>query len=564
MEKPRNNLQIAENREHEPVYTINGQTLKQLFFAALTWLKNHQPYINSLNVFPVPDGDTGTNMFLTMQSAYGEISENQEKNLGRIIHSISQGALMGARGNSGVILSQLLRGFARALDENELMDADMLVNAFSESRNTAYKGVVRPVEGTILTVSKDIAEAAEKARQESEDLVFILEQVLDAADLSVRNTPNLLPILKQAGVVDSGGKGLFIILEGMYRYATEKSLDEEAIEIPQTPVDLSSIKFNEIHDQIEEGQDFEVVVDFTPHSEINLQNFYETLSQVGTSIQVGEGDDLYRMHIHVAAENKYDPVEIVEKFGNVQKIYIENLVEQMDQKKENQDSDYSNSINDGQIAVVVVSPGAGISRIFKSLGVARVVPGGQTMNPSTNDIFQSFKDLSTDKIIILPNNKNIIMAAEATKKLTDKKVTVIPSKNIPQGMVACLRLNPDGDYDEIVKEMHDSLSEVDSGEITTATRSIKINGINVKEGEVITLLNGELIDSSDTLLSACEHLLKKADLDNREHITLFYGKDVTKEITDEIVNFIAEKYPEHELEVHDGGQPHYQLILSIE
>ena len=547
----------------EPVYTIDGRDLKSLFYAGLVWLKNHQSLINSLNVFPVPDGDTGTNMFLTMQSAYGEISETDEKNLGRVIHQISQGALMGARGNSGVILSQLLRGFARALDENETMDADMLVNAFAESRNTAYKGVVRPVEGTILTVSKDIAQAAEQARAVTSDLIEILKAVLDAADISVKNTPELLPILKQAGVVDSGGKGLYTILEGMYRSATDQSLDEDAVQLPQTTIDLGAIALNGLHDEIEEGQDFEVVVDFTPKGELNLQKFYDALSHIGTSIQVGEGDDLYRMHIHVPTERKYDPVELVEKFGNVQKIYIENLLEQMgvDNRKE---EDFSNAVEEGQIAVVAVSPGNGISRIFKSLGVSRIVSGGQTMNPSTKDIFEAFKDLPTDRIILLPNNKNIILAAEATRKLTDKHVSVIHSRNIPQGMVACLRLNPGGDYEEIVKEMQDALSDVDSGEITTATRSIEINGIKVKEGEVIALLNGELVNSSDSILSSCASLLKAVDMDDREHITLFYGENITREETDKISAFIQKEFPDHELEVHEGGQPHYQLILSIE
>ena len=556
---PRNSAQEMV----ESVFSIDGRDLKSLFYAGLVWLKNHQSLINSLNVFPVPDGDTGTNMFLTMQSAYGEISETDEKNLGRVIHQISQGALMGARGNSGVILSQLLRGFARALDENETMDADTLVSAFAESRNTAYKGVVRPVEGTILTVSKDIAQAAEQARAVTSDLIEILKAVLDAADISVKNTPELLPILKQAGVVDSGGKGLYTILEGMYRSATDQSLDEDAVQLPQTTIDLSAIALNGLHDEIEEGQDFEVVVDFTPKGELNLQKFYDALSHIGTSIQVGEGDDLYRMHIHVPTERKYDPVELVEKFGNVQKIYIENLLEQMgtDNRKA---EDFSNAVEEGQIAVVAISPGNGISRIFKSLGVSRIVSGGQTMNPSTKDIFEAFKDLPTDKIILLPNNKNIILAAEATRKLTDKHVSVIHSRNIPQGMVACLRLNPGGDYEEIVKEMQDALSDVDSGEITTATRSIEINGIKVKEGEVIALLNGELVNSSDTILSSCASLLKAVDMDDREHITLFYGENISREETDKISAFIQKEFPDHELEVHEGGQPHYQLILSIE
>jgi len=546
----------------DPVYSIDGGDLKKLFFAALLWLKNHQPVINSLNVFPVPDGDTGTNMFLTMQSAYNEIAESKEKNLGKVIHMIAQGALMGARGNSGVILSQLLRGFARALDETECMDAELMVKAFAESRNTAYKGVVRPVEGTILTVSKDIAKAAEESLTRGNDLVQILDEILFAADLSVKNTPNLLPILKQAGVVDSGGKGLFIILEGMLRHATGKSVDLEASEISAMTVDLDSIKFNELHDEVEDGQDFEIVVDFKPLGELDLQRFYEDLSQIGTSIQVGEGDEVYRMHIHVPTENKYEPIELVNKYGAVQKVYIENLLEQMG--KEPKDEDFSNPVEEGQIAVVAISPGKGISRIFKSLGVSRIVSGGQTMNPSTKDILQAFEDLPTNNIIILPNNKNIILAAEAAKKVSVKNVSVIPSKNIPQGLVACLRLNPSGDFEEIISEMTESLNEVEAGEITTATRSIDINGVKVKKGEVIALLNGQLIDSSGTVIEACSNLLKKANTNDREHITLFYGQETTKEMVDELVKLINDDYPDHEVEVHDGGQPHYQFILSIE
>ena len=288
----------------------------------------------------------------------------------------------------------------------------------------------------------------------------------------------------------------------------------------------------------------------------------QNLSQIGTSIQVGEGDDLYRMHIHVPTENKYEPIELVNKFGSVQKVYIENLLEQMGQ--ESKDEDYSNPVEEGQIAVVAISPGKGISKIFKSLGVSRIVSGGQTMNPSTNDILQAFKDLPTDHIIILPNNKNIILAAEAAKKISDKQVTVIPTKNIPQGLVACLRLNPSGEYEEIVGEMTEALSEVEAGEITTATRSIEINGLKIKAGEVIALLNGELIDSSETVLKACANLLKKANTKDREHITIFYGLETTKEMVDQLVEHINQEYPDHEVEVHEGGQPHYQFILSIE
>lgn len=546
----------------EPVYTLSGQEMKKLFYASLVWLKNHQQIINSLNVFPVPDGDTGTNMFLTMQSAYNEITNNSDDNAGKIIHAIAQGALMGARGNSGVILSQLFRGFARVMDEESAMNADLFVKALAESRNTAYKGVIRPVEGTILTVAKDMAKAAESSRAKSNDILVILNDVVNAANESVKNTPNLLPILKQAGVVDSGGKGLFVLFEGMYRFATKKSLDVDEIKPVEGSIDFDAIRLDEIHDEIEPGQDFEIVVDFTPVQEMNLESLYDELSDIGTSIQVGEGDGLFRMHIHVPTEKKYEPIDLVSKFGVVKKVYIENLQDQVETLSK--EEDFSNPIESNQIALIAVSPGKGISRIFKSLGAARIVSGGQTMNPSTNDIFESFKDLPTDNIIILPNNKNIIMAAESTKKLSKKKVAVIPTTNIPQGMVACLNLNVNGNYQETIETMNKSIDDVDAGELTIATRSIEINGIKVKEGEVIALLNGNLVASSNSILDACIALLDKADTKNREHITIFYGENASKETVDEVVKRIEEKYSDHEIEIHNGGQPHYYLIISIE
>jgi len=552
----------ADQIEHAHITTINGKDLKKLFKASVSWLKCHQAVINALNVFPVPDGDTGTNMVLTMQSAYQEIADSKEENIGKIIQQIAQGALMGARGNSGVILSQLIRGFARILDDHQEMDAALLNQAFAESRNTAYKGVVKPVEGTILTVSKDIASASEDLTENNDNLLDILEGVLAAAERSVKNTPNLLPILKQAGVVDSGGKGLFTILEGMYRYATNQSVDIGEVAPENAVISLDQISNNGMHDAIEPGQDFEVVVDFRPNNDFELKKFYDRLSDIGTSIQVGEGDDIYRMHIHVATDKKYEPIEMVGDFGIVKKVYIENLLDQMGQSESGEN--FSNEIEKGQIAVITISPGNGISKIFQSLGVARVISGGQTMNPSTNDIYEAFKDLPTDKIIILPNNKNIIMASEAAKILSKKNVAVIPSTSIPQGMVSCFRLDPNADFDDIVKEMNEALTEVDTGEITTATRSIKINGVNVKKGEVISLLNGKLVHSSRSIYKSCSELLKIAGTEEKEHITIFYGNNVEKEMVDKLTGQIKSEYPDHEMEIHAGGQPHYQFILSIE
>ena len=549
-------------KEPVKITHIDGSDLKNLLKQSLIWLKHHQAVINALNVFPVPDGDTGTNMYLTMQSAYKEIENSSEKNIGKVCQQVAQGALMGARGNSGVILSQLLRGFSRALDHEELLDDALLNKAFAESRNTAYKGVVRPVEGTILTVAKDISAASEDIIETESDLVTMLEGVLKAGQISLDNTPNLLPILKQAGVVDSGGKGLLVILEGIFRAAIGEPVDIGEVEPDKALLSMDQINQNGMHDEIEPGQDFEVVVDFAPNEGFELTNFYEELEKIGTSIQVGEGDKLYRMHIHVATEKKYEPIEKVGEFGTVQKIYIENLLEQMEQRSSEQD--FSNPIAEGQVAVIAISPGNGISKIFQSLGVAQVISGGQTMNPSTNEIFDAFEHLPTDHVIILPNNKNIIMASEAAKLLSKKNVVVIPTTSVPQGMVACLRLDPSLEFDELVEDMRDSLQDVDTGEITTATRSIDINGVNVKKGEVISLLNGKLVHSSKTIQKSFAELLKIAKAEDKEHITVFYGENTDKEMIASITDYISKNYPDHELEVHNGGQPHYQFILAIE
>jgi uncharacterized protein len=545
----------------ETCSVIDGQMLKTLVEASIVWLKTNQQIVNSLNVFPVPDGDTGTNMLLTMQSAYNEIASSGERIVGRMAHAVAQGALMGARGNSGVILSQLWRGFARALDDLEVMDAALLVSALAEARNTAYKGVVRPVEGTILTVAKDIAAEAERAIQETSDLKELLDRVVKAADVSVKHTPELLPILKQAGVVDSGGKGLFFLLEGMQRH-----LNGQTLETPVTSVvPLSNLKMDETMETIEPGQDFEIVLDFTPYSPLNIDIFYDDLSAMGTSIQLGEGDGMYRMHIHVPTENLNEPINYIQKIGTITKGSIENLIAQMEGINETKDPQHNLApVEPGQIAVVAVSPGKGISRIFGSLGVAAIVEGGQTMNPSTEEILHAFDNLPTDKIIILPNNKNIILTAEAASTTTVKKVAVIPSKNVPQGLSAMLRLNPEGDFDQIVDEMKDALNDVDTGEITVATRSISINGVDVKQGEVIALHNGSLVESSTSIEDACQKLLKKADTEDKERITLFYGNNISKNEVNHIVDQIREMYPQHEIELHDGGQPHYQFIIAIE
>jgi DAK2 domain fusion protein YloV len=541
---------------------VDGQALKSLTGAGLTWLRTNQQTVNSLNVFPVPDGDTGTNMVLTMQAAYDEVSISSERNVGKMAHAIAHGALMGARGNSGVILSQLWRGFARALDNQADLDADGLVQAFLAGRDTAYKGVVRPVEGTILTVAKDCAAAAEEAHKETSDLVAILEKVVQAADRSVQTTPDLLPILKEAGVVDSGGKGLFFILEGMLRHIQGLSLDSALASVQP----LAAMNIENALDAIEPGQDFEVVVDFRPSDQLDLIQFYGDLDQMGTSIQVGEGDGIYRMHIHVPTEKRYEPIDYVMKLGTITKVAMENLIAQT------QDLDKSCGegktapapVEPGQIAVIAVAPGSGIARVFASLGAAAIIEGGQTMNPSTQEIIHAFENLPTEKIIILPNNPNIIMAAQNAAKLTVKQVKVIPSRSIPQGLAAMLRLVPEGDIKEVAAEMTKALDEVETGEITIATRSVEIDGVDVQEGQIIALHNGKLVFSASSLEEACLGLLKTAHASHYELITLFYGDNVARKEVTRIADIIRKAYPEQEVEVQEGCQPHYQFIISIE
>ncbi|MEJ2601513.1 MAG: DAK2 domain-containing protein [Anaerolineales bacterium] len=541
---------------------VDGQALKSLTEAGLTWLRTNQQTVNSLNVFPVPDGDTGTNMVLTMQAAFDEVVHSSERNVGNMAHAIAHGALMGARGNSGVILSQLWRGFARALDNQAELDADSLVSAFLAGRDTAYKGVVRPVEGTILTVAKDCAAAAEASYKETSDLVTILEKVVEAADQSVQNTPELLPILKDAGVVDAGGKGLFYILEGMLRHIQGQPLDSALTSIQP----LAAMNIENTMDTIEPGQDYEVVVDFRPSAPLDLMQFYSDLEQMGTSIQVGEGYGIYRMHIHVPTEKRYEPIDYTMKLGTITKVAMENLVAQM-QDLDERCSDGKPSlapVEPGQIAVVAVAPGSGIVRVFASLGASAIIEGGQTMNPSTQEIIHSFENLPTEKIIILPNNPNIIMTAQNAAKLTVKNVKVIPSRTIPQGLAAMLRLAPDSDLDEVAAEMTDALDEVETGEITVATRSVDIDGVSCQEGQIIALHNEKLVLSATSLEEACLGLLEAAHASHFELITLFYGEKVARQEVNRIVDVIRKAYPENEVEVQEGFQPHYHFIISIE
>jgi len=541
---------------------IDGKLLKKLVNAGLTWLNTNQQTINSLNVFPVPDGDTGTNMSLTMQAACQEAALNDSASAGQIAHSIAHGALMGARGNSGVIFSQIWRGIARSLDARTEMDAELFARAMKEARETAYKGVVRPVEGTILTVASDIAVAAEQAHRDGCQFPEIIARVVEAADQSVQRTPDLLPVLRQAGVVDAGGKGLFFFLEGMLRYFEGKPLDKPLFSVPP----LESLDLTLAEEMVEEGQDFEIVVDFIPSAPLDLQQFYANLEQMGTSIQIGQGDDLYRMHIHVPTDKRYEPIDFILQLGTVSKVAMENLQEQtsLHHKKPNAGDVVYRKVTSGQIAAVAVSPGVGLTRVFASLGISAVVPGGQTMNPSTQEILTAFAELPAEKIIILPNNKNIIMAAEQTKALTQKQIAVIPSRTIPQGIAAMLAFQNDGELEAVRQAMTRAIDGIQSGELTLATRSVEMNGIQVAEGQFIGLLNGALVTTGNSLEESLLELLRKMGADTHELVTLYWGDRLTPQAANQLTDKIRAAFPSQQVESYEGGQPHYFFILSVE
>ena len=542
---------------------IDGRILRQLTEAGLTWLRTNQQIVNALNVFPVPDGDTGTNMTLTMQSAIDALGETDEASVGKIAKAVAHGALMGARGNSGVILSQLWRGFARALDDKTTADAALLARAFHEARNTAYKGVVHPVEGTILTVAKDNARAAQEAVDAgATSALEILERVVEEADASVQRTPDLLPVLREAGVVDSGGKGLFFILEGMLRGIYGLPLDQALASVQP----LSALKLQDAAQSVEPGQDWEVVIDFRPTSPLDVQGFYARLEEIGTSIQVGEGDGIYRMHIHVPTSAKAEPEKYVETLGTIKRVMFENLMEQMAEQTVQARSSAIKlaPVTPGQVAVVAVAPGSGIAEVFASLGVAAIVEGGQTMNPSTQDILSAVESLPTDQVIILPNNKNIVLAAEQASGLTAKSLAVVPTTSVPQGIAALLALDPEGELQSVREAMSQAVGDIKTVELTVATRSVELDGVEVREGQVIGLLNGKLAVSGDELEPVLLQVLEKAGAQQSELISLYYGAGLTAIQANKLGDRVRETWPRLEVEIVRGGQPHYQFIASLE
>ena len=453
----------------------NGQQLKKLTHAALFWLETHHQHVNALNVFPVPDGDTGTNMLLTMRSAYGRIQDSDETHVGKVAEKIAHGALMGARGNSGVILSQIWRGLAKGLKGKETFDAVDLARAFEQASDTAYGGVMRPVEGTILTVIREGASEAIDAAEKSHDLRFLLERILERCHQALERTPDLLPVLKQAGVIDSGGQGLVYIFEGMLRYVHGEMKEVKTETAVSAPIDAPAQAFVVPEDgHLENHYDVQFIL---IGKNLNVEEVRARIDAMGDSTVVVGDETTIKVHIHV--DDPGEPISYGISLGEITDVVVENMQMQMEEIVGTNAVTPAmppllpvpeTTVQPGQIGVVAVAAGSGLAEIFRSLGASYVVNGGQTNNPSTEEIFQAIQDVPTDKVIILPNNKNIILAAEAARDLSPKNVAVVPTRTTPQGFSAMLSHNPDGNLLETASEMGDAANDVATGEITRATR----------------------------------------------------------------------------------------------
>ena len=536
-----------------PIRSCTGEELKRLLGAGTAWLEKNATAINLLNVFPVPDGDTGTNMLLTMQAALEEIAHSPDHFVAAIAHGVAHGALMGARGNSGVILSQLFRGLVKGLDGEENLSAAKFAAAMKEASAVAYRGVIKPVEGTILTVAREAAEAAVAAAAERDDLLYVLERVVAAAKESVARTPSLLSVLREAGVVDAGGQGLFIILEGILRFVKGESMEvampaEAAVAKMSTAPSEGGMEYGYCTEFIIEGRD------------LNLEEIKEKIDSLGDSTMVVGDENLVRVHIHTFRPGSV--IEYATGLGVLHKIKVDNIQDQ--HRHFLQFDREAVPPEEGGIAVVAVVTGAGLTRVFESLGISAIVPGGQTMNPSIEELLRAIDSLEAEKVIVLPNNENVIMSAQQARELSAKEVVIVPTATIPQGISAFLALDQRADLKTNAEAMERAAKGVQTAEITRAIRSTQIKGLQVEEGAVIGLLNGDLTASGDTLEEVAQEMLRQMGAERYEIITVYYGEDVSQDQAERLASEVRRRYPEQEVELIAGEQPHYHYILSAE
>ncbi|MCS4860890.1 fatty acid kinase catalytic subunit FakA [Staphylococcus aureus] len=544
---------------------INGKLFADMIIQGAQNLSNNADLVDSLNVYPVPDSDTGTNMNLTMTSGREEVENNLSKNIGELGKTFSKGLLMGARGNSGVILSQLFRGFCKNIESESEINLKLLAESFQAGVETAYKAVMKPVEGTILTVAKDAAQAAVEKANNTEDCIELMEYIIVKANESLENTPNLLAVLKEVGVVDSGGKGLLCVYEGFL-----KALKGEKVEAKVAKIDKDEFVHDE-HDfhgvinteDIIYGYCTEMMVRFGKNKKaFDEQEFRQDMSQFGDSLLVINDEEIVKVHVHTEYPGKV--FNYGQQYGELIKLKVENMREQHREVIRKEQHTAKPKMETVETAIITISMGEGISEIFKSMGATHIISGGQTMNPSTEDIVKVIEQSKCKRAIILPNNKNILMASEQAASIVDAEAVVIPTKSIPQGISALFQYDVDATLEENKAQMADSVNNVKSGSLTYAVRDTKIDGVEIKKDAFMGLIEDKIVSSQSDQLTTVTELLNEMLAEDSEILTVIIGQDAEQAVTDNMINWIEEQYPDVEVEVHEGGQPIYQYFFSVE
>ena len=547
--------------------TIDAKMLAKMFLAGAKNLESKKEWINELNVFPVPDGDTGTNMTLTIMSAAKDVAAMENPDMLSLCKAISSGSLRGARGNSGVILSQLFRGFTKSIREKDTLDVSVLADAFEKAVETAYKAVMKPKEGTILTVAKGVyTRARELAEDGCTDLTLFLEEVIKHGDVVLEQTPELLPVLKQAGVVDSGGQGLMQVLKGAYDAFLGKEIDYT---IAETPAKEPSKDKEPVEADIKFGYCTEFIIMLNRNFNIkNEMDFKAYLESIGDSIVVVADEDVVKVHVHTN-----DPglaIQRALKYGALSNMKIDNMRLEHQEKlfKESQIKEAAQQeekMPHKEVAFVAVSVGEGINEIFKGLGVDYIIEGGQTMNPSTEDMLNAIEKVNADTIFILPNNKNIIMAANQAQAMTeDKKIIVIPTKTVPQGITAVINYVPDMSPEENAENMAREIGNVKTGQVTYAVRDTMIDDKEIKQGDYMGIGDAGILSVGSEVDDTAYDMIREMMEEDLELISLYYGADVTEEKAQALKARIEEAYPDSDIELQYGGQPSYYYIVSIE
>ena len=547
---------------------IDSKKFRDMVRVATHRLGRNAEFINSLNVFPVPDGDTGTNMNVTLESGAKAVAQNTSNSVGDLTESLAKGMLMGARGNSGVISSQLFRGVYKATQGMKTLNAQELANAFSNGVATAYKAVMKPVEGTILTVARIGAQEGANKANETDDVEEVMKAIVEGAKKALKTTPDLLPVLKQVGVVDSGGQGLLFIYEGFLEgllgeeFADRYQPDEGEMDEMINAMHHQSVQSQLSTQDIANGYCTEIMVDLTadvPNKKtFNLDEFREHLSQLGDSLLAVSDEEVAKVHIHT--EHPGAIFAYGSQFGQLGKIKIDNMRIQHETIVNNSEENQENV----DFAVIAVASGNGIRKLFESEGVNRIISGGQTMNPSTQDIIDSIKKSGAKKAIVMPNNGNIIMAAKQAAEVSDIPVGIVPTKTISQGLTAMLSFDADDSLEDNVANMTDALDTVVSGEVTKANRDTTINEVEIHQDDYLGIIDGDIKVAETDIISAASSLVEKMLDEDSEIVTVMYGRDSNKKEAQELVEAVKEKHDDLEFEIHDGGQPVYNFLISVE